>query len=108
MVAWAKMLQTYSEDRGLVVAIKDTFDGGHPCAMCKKISAEKEGESQKKQPASNMEQGAVAKWLGVASAAVLPGPAWCHGSAVSQHPACSPHYYRWDILPPVPPPKIAA
>lgn len=43
-VAWAKMLIDYSAEDGLLVGAQKTFDGQHPCEMCKSIAAAKEVE----------------------------------------------------------------
>jgi len=40
VVAWAGMLISYSQGGDLPGAIEMTFDGEHPCAMCKVIKAE--------------------------------------------------------------------
>jgi hypothetical protein len=40
-VAWAGMIVTYSEKAPLAVALKETFDGKHPCPLCKAIAAAK-------------------------------------------------------------------
>ena len=34
-VAWVNMLVTYTEERGFKRGIIETFDGEHPCEMCK-------------------------------------------------------------------------
>ena len=36
--AWAGMILRYSQTESLAVAFQKTFDGGHPCALCKKVS----------------------------------------------------------------------
>lgn len=37
-VAWAQMVWTYSQSTGSIAqAVSDTFDGKHPCTMCKRI-----------------------------------------------------------------------
>jgi hypothetical protein len=46
-VAWTKMLVEYSQADGLRQGIIKTFDGEHPCELCKSIS--KSRESEKKQ-----------------------------------------------------------
>jgi hypothetical protein len=43
-VAWTRMLMTYSRDGHLVAAVTKTFDGRHPCALCKQIVRAKSGE----------------------------------------------------------------
>ena len=36
-VAWTRMLVTYSHGGDFAGAVVKTFDGQHPCALCKKI-----------------------------------------------------------------------
>lgn len=38
-IAWASMIVRYSERAPLAVALKETFDGKHPCCLCKAIAA---------------------------------------------------------------------
>lgn len=49
-VAWAKMLVTYTQERGLKRGVIETFDGRHPCEMCKK-AAELHSQEQPQDPA---------------------------------------------------------
>jgi hypothetical protein len=42
------MLISYSRDASLTEAARKTFDGGHPCGMCKLV--EKSREDEKRQP----------------------------------------------------------
>jgi hypothetical protein len=44
--AWARMLVTNAESDGLTVAVEKTFDGQHPCAICKSIASAKGKESK--------------------------------------------------------------
>lgn len=44
MIAWSRMLATYSQEFPLQQAMKQTFDGKHPCEMCLKIQKTKESE----------------------------------------------------------------
>lgn len=44
-VAWAGMLHDYAQRTGSVaVAVEQTFDGQHPCALCRDIAAAKARE----------------------------------------------------------------
>ncbi len=44
-VAWAEMLHDYSQHSGsLAVAVEQTFDGQHPCELCRDIQAGKSKE----------------------------------------------------------------
>lgn len=46
-VAWATMLWTYTSQDGSVLAgAKKTFDGHHPCSMCRSIKAAKKQETK--------------------------------------------------------------
>jgi hypothetical protein len=46
-VAWAGMVANYSQHRSLTQAIAQTFDGDHPCDLCKHIT--KARDTEKKQ-----------------------------------------------------------
>jgi hypothetical protein len=47
-VAWSGMLIRYSEDASLAEAVAKTFDGQHPCNLCKGIQeAKKQGEQHR-------------------------------------------------------------
>jgi hypothetical protein len=43
-VAWVRMLVSYSQDAPLTEALAKTFDGKHPCALCKQIAKGKQSE----------------------------------------------------------------
>ena len=45
-VAWSRMLIDYSRTTGLATALSDTFDGEHPCPMCKKIASARQAEKR--------------------------------------------------------------
>jgi hypothetical protein len=45
-VAWAKMLSDNARTDTLQVAIEKTFDGKHPCALCKQITKGKQSEKK--------------------------------------------------------------
>ena len=36
-VAWAGMVINYSQNAPLTVALQKTFDGAHPCKLCKVV-----------------------------------------------------------------------
>jgi hypothetical protein len=63
-VAWTGMLITYSRDASFTEAVSKTFDGEHPCPMCKIIKkgrAEEKEQEQKQnvKPGSKSELGLV-------------------------------------------------
>lgn len=44
-VAWVSMVHDFSRGGSLTQAVEKTFDGKHPCAMCKKIAKAKNSET---------------------------------------------------------------
>jgi len=44
VVAWTGMVISYSQDRPVTEAVSDTFDGHHPCKLCKQIAKGKRSE----------------------------------------------------------------
>lgn len=48
-VAWTGMLVSYSRDGSFATAVSKTFDGKHPCCMCKAIESGRQ-EEQKQSP----------------------------------------------------------
>jgi hypothetical protein len=45
-VAWAGMLVSYTQEKGLARGVVDTFDGNHPCGLCAKAQALRESGKQ--------------------------------------------------------------
>lgn len=45
-VAWTKMMVDYSRGASVAEAVAKTFDGEHPCSLCKKISKVRQGEQK--------------------------------------------------------------
>ena len=45
-VAWATMVKDFSKTGSLTEAVGKTFDGKHPCAMCKKLSSARASEEK--------------------------------------------------------------
>lgn len=52
--AWVGMIVSYAQDGDVSEAIEKTFDGQHPCALCKLVEqgTAKEKQPQKKAPVS--------------------------------------------------------
>jgi hypothetical protein len=48
-VAWTQMLVERTQAASFGEAVKTTFDGAHPCAMCKRINDGKQKEQQPEQ-----------------------------------------------------------
>ncbi len=51
-VAWTGMLLKYSQDANFAEAVSKTFDGEHPCPLCKKIKQAR--KSEQKDPAPSL------------------------------------------------------
>lgn len=47
-VAWGNMLFSYSQNESFAEAARKTFDGDHPCEMCKLVKESREKENQRK------------------------------------------------------------
>jgi hypothetical protein len=45
-IAWANMVVSYSQHCSFVKAVAKTFDGAHPCDLCKRISKAKDTEKK--------------------------------------------------------------
>jgi hypothetical protein len=45
-VAWVGMVASYSQNTPLKEALTKTFDGKHPCCLCKAIAATKKSEKK--------------------------------------------------------------
>lgn len=48
-VAWTGMIISYSQDASLATAIRETFDGEHPCPLCKAIKQGRAEERKQEQ-----------------------------------------------------------
>jgi hypothetical protein len=57
-IAWASMVINYSQHCSFVKAVEQTFDGSHPCDLCKRISkakdAEKKPDNQRSTPKADL------------------------------------------------------
>ena len=96
-VAWTGMVISYSQDRPVTEAVSDTFDGNHPCKLCKEIATDKrtEKKSQYKFESSKLK-------FAYSRAAYLhsmPAFLW-------EAPALEPSGNLLTHAPPSPPPRI--
>lgn len=97
-LAWTRMLVSYSHDGQLIEAVAKTFDGQHPCSLCKTIE---QGKSSEKQ-APTMDLESKASFLVPATVRVVrvSGVSWkvTHPQVVAESRAEQPS---------VPPPRSA-
>ncbi len=105
-VAWAEMVSDYAQRNGsIAVAVEHTFDGRHPCNLCRDIAAAKGKEHRENSPAPGLKDCTGVKALPLVS---LPASGervateFCFSGAVSLH---QPD--RADS-PPTPPPRWRA
>lgn len=69
-VAWSRMLVDYSSNQSLTEAVEKTFDGAHPCSLCKVVKQSRKSE-EKENPLLKSEL----KWNVTLPAGVeLPAP----------------------------------
>ena len=108
LAAWADMIQSYTEQRGLIVGIAETFDGDHPCAMCKQIAQGREQEAQNKLPISHTAQENLAKWFGITAKLELPKLQDNESNLLTYWPSTDRHPVHREVQPPVPPPERVA
>ena len=95
-VAWAGMVIHYSQDAPLKEALVKTFDGKHPCALCKEIA---KGKASEKKPES-APAGKRFEFSYSSAAFVFAAPSHCWES-------CWPNGSLSSLArtPPVPPPR---
>ena len=98
-VAWTNMLANNLRTGSLEAAVKKTFDGNHPCSLCKEISAAKKSEKKKDLPAA-------AKKLEFVS--VRPAFVFSPPTAFYLLPEWEAATFPAGHQPPVPPPRLTA
>jgi hypothetical protein len=94
-VAWAGMIVNYSLEGSLNTAVCKTFDGRHPCPLCKLIRAGKTSESK---PAAQQSVNKVDLFAGGGAAFDFPT------TQTTGFPILFPTLNRTDA-PPLPPPR---
>jgi hypothetical protein len=109
VIAWSNMIIDYSSQDGLIEGAKKTFDGEHPCTMCKAIEEGKKQQSQNRgdDNAPTSSQGLVLKECTFQKYIDLPTPHGCEIMIFSR-PELD---VRGDVrgtCPPLPPPRALA
>ncbi len=96
-VAWVGMVVNYSQFGPLTEALAKTFDGKHPCSLCKLVDAGKQTEQKQELQKTS----AKVEYFFVSSAVML------HAPVLDALPAIS---FRFTATrgesPPSPPPRI--
>jgi hypothetical protein len=97
-IAWSAMLLDYSRHAPLAEAVQQTFDGEHPCTLCKNIER---GKKSEKKNAATVVANRLEFFLSSNSVLMFRGH-----SAWKQNPRDFLSDARFE-QPPVPPPREA-
>jgi hypothetical protein len=97
MGAWAGMAVSYSQQSGLIAGLSQTFDGEHPCPVCKAIEFGEKREG-KKAPllTAELKKDYLASWSHFQI---------CREWSEVVYPAFSEQLRGVATEPPVPPPR---
>lgn len=99
-VAWTGMVISYSQRAPLREAISKTFDGKHPCALCKAIqkgrAAEQKRDSQQLTPSVKLD-----------AAVVWQGTDFIFAAGREKTPSSDTNFSPRQEAPPKPRPRLA-
>jgi hypothetical protein len=99
-IAWSGMLFNYSQDVGFSRAVSMTFDGDHPCSLCKVVEAGKAQEQQQQEegvtPLPDLKLGLPPAGF-VLSHPLRPPPSFLTRQLTT----------LWDSQPQPPPPRLS-
>lgn len=103
-LAWSKMLVDYSSQDGLVVGAIKTFDGNHPCCMCKQIGAAKKADVEGSKDNKVSVSGLVLKEFVASREILAKAPGWSDVVPATL-PGIEVCGAIFGTSPPVPPPR---
>lgn len=103
-VAWSRMMASYSRDFSVADAIEMTFDGDHPCPMCKSIKKAQTASAGE----SHLRGVPEHKTRDLCYLPVLPVTSTAPAGARQPFDAISGHGARSLVFPPPTPPPIGA
>lgn len=106
VVAWSQMLANYSSEEGIVKGVKMTFDGNHPCALCK-VAAKSRKQNPNGGPYNNPSSSGklLVKNVLLSKGTDLPEPVMTD-FRVTGFPPIRRFVSVWESRPPVPPPRL--
>lgn len=97
-VAWMGMLVSYSQNDSFSAAVEKTFDGKHPCKLCRAVDQGKRSEQKKSFVKSELK----IDWM----LAEQPSLTWMPASVDAPRAADDRNFLVF-VSPPIPPPKAA-
>ncbi|SKA85992.1 hypothetical protein SAMN02745166_01232 [Prosthecobacter debontii] len=97
-IAWTGMLITFASEGSLMEAVSKTFDGEHPCPLCKAVEAGQKHDQQKSADAPKKKMEAI---LVFAIQTVAPA------SKIEAFPQFIQQGERRAMMPPRQPPRFA-
>lgn len=99
--AWVGMVVSYSKDASLAEALEKTFDGEHPCPLCKLVEtgSQSDGENDKQTASAKVKK--LDLMLATMESLVVPAPNVPDYLPLMQRPVLK------EYSPPVPPPRVA-
>lgn len=104
IVAWGCMIVDFAGEQPLATAIAQTFDGQHPCRMCRAIQAGRQREQSEGGTAPWAQPNQAPELFCHTDRPVVPGPATPAREAVPFVPHLPPDFTE---APPTPPPRAA-
>lgn len=107
VVAWAGMLRSYTQEKGLIEGVRETFDGEHPCPMCCHLAEAREKEERQTPavPIKNLEK--LVKWFSLAPESGPLAEQWSRDDGKPDFVPPSQSRAQWSGRPPSPPPRTA-
>ncbi len=101
-VAWMGMVVSYSQQKGLAEALEMTFDGLHPCALCKAVENGSDTSSKEKRQKTGNDMKKLDGMLPAGDADRIPSP-----PLPAEFPSNHEEPVSLAFAPPVPPPRAA-
>ena len=98
--AWVGMVVAYSKDASIGEALEKTFDGAHPCSLCKMVEAGAKDDDGTGKEAQSAKIKKIDLMLATVEALVVPAPDGREYLPLMQRPVLR------ENCPPVPPPRV--
>ena len=99
--AWVGMVVAYSKNASLGEALEKTFDGAHPCPLCKIVESGSKTDDENEKQAASTKIKKIDLMLAIVEALVVPAPEAPDYLTHTQQPVSR------EYTPPVPPPRVA-